>query len=138
MEENLAKLLDRCYYPGCGDIDQIDNLLRGILNNSAILLINNNFVSGLCNSVVCWELGFDYGYAYDSAYYGEGEGDILLDDVYCDGWEWSLDECSFETTHNCGHYEDVGIECYGKINLFNHFLVSMESMQVQCMLWSEY
>ena len=73
---------------------------------------------------MCWELGFDYGYAYDSAYYGEGEGDILLDDVYCDGWEWSLDECSFETTHNCGHYEDVGIECYGKIglDLFNHFL----------------
>ena len=77
--------------------------------------------------MVCWELGFDYGYAYDSAYYGEGEGDILLDDVYCDGWEWSLDECSFETTHNCGHYEDVGIECYGKINLFNHFLVSNNS-----------
>ena len=76
--------------------------------------------------MVCLELGFDYGYAYDSAYYGEGEGDILLDDVYCDGWEWSLDECSYEITHNCGHYEDVGIECYSK--LVTQFTIIMSSL----------
>ena len=83
-------------------------------------------------SVVCWDLGFDYGYAYISAYYGQGEGEILLDDVYCDGWEWSLDECSYTTSHNCGHNEDVGIECYSEsIFLYSHPLKMWKCMKVQ-------
>ncbi|XP_041470189.1 deleted in malignant brain tumors 1 protein-like isoform X2 [Lytechinus variegatus] len=64
-------------------------------------------------TVVCQSLGFGSGTAYPSAYFGQGSGDILLDDVSCTGAESSLLECSNSGigVHNCGHYEDAGVIC---------------------------
>ena len=41
--------------------------------------------------------------------------DIILDDVICTGEETNLNECEHNALydHNCAHYEDVGVECYG-------------------------
>ncbi|KAK7089640.1 scavenger receptor cysteine-rich domain-containing protein DMBT1-like [Littorina saxatilis] len=50
-----------------------------------------------------------------SAFYGSGTGDILMDDVTCGGNETNLDQCSYLTSHNCGHGEDVGIDCNPEI-----------------------
>ena len=51
------------------------------------------------------------------ASFGQGSGNIILDDVNCDGSESNLFECSHpgELTHNCGHSEDVGVVCDCKI-----------------------
>ncbi|XP_041484627.1 deleted in malignant brain tumors 1 protein-like [Lytechinus variegatus] len=64
-------------------------------------------------TVVCQSLGFESGTANTNAHFGEGSGDILLDDVSCDGGETSLLECSNPGigTHNCGHHEDAGVTC---------------------------
>ena len=42
---------------------------------------------------------------------------ILLDNVICTGNERSLLQCSHNgfNKHNCDHYEDIVIECVGKI-----------------------
>ncbi|XP_062612840.1 scavenger receptor cysteine-rich type 1 protein M130-like [Saccostrea cucullata] len=63
--------------------------------------------------VVCRMLGRSGGTAVDEASYGEGSGQIWLDDVNCSGTESSLMECSKPPfgSHNCGHGEDAGVSC---------------------------
>lgn len=50
-----------------------------------------------------------------SAYYGQGQGDIWLDDVRCVGNESSLLHCQHPALgeNNCGHDEDAGVVCSG-------------------------
>ena len=68
--------------------------------------------------VVCRQLGFrDALSAYNSAYYGEGNGSILLDDVNCGlGIEPSLFSCRHNGVgnHNCDHSEDASVRCRKK------------------------
>ncbi|XP_071476062.1 scavenger receptor cysteine-rich domain-containing protein DMBT1-like [Diadema antillarum] len=65
--------------------------------------------------VVCRQLGYSTSYAraVSGGSYGEGSGSILLDNVRCNGWEWSLASCYSNGwyNHNCGHKEDAGVRC---------------------------
>ena len=45
-----------------------------------------------------------------SAHFGEGMGEILLDDLGCTGNESSLLDCP-NAPENCGHSEDAGVIC---------------------------
>ena len=53
--------------------------------------------------------------ALGGGYFGNGSGDILLDNVVCRGTESSLLECNTNpiTQHNCDHFEDAGVRCEG-------------------------
>ncbi|XP_071486164.1 scavenger receptor cysteine-rich domain-containing protein DMBT1-like [Diadema antillarum] len=62
--------------------------------------------------VACRQLGYD-SVVNSNEYFGAGEGPIHLDEVYCTGYEWRLEDCSHDGwgAHDCNHYEDVGIHC---------------------------
>ena len=49
------------------------------------------------------------------AYFGIGSGQILIDNVVCQGDESSLLECNRNSIgiHNCEHSEDAGVICEG-------------------------
>ncbi|XP_071484721.1 scavenger receptor cysteine-rich domain-containing protein DMBT1-like [Diadema antillarum] len=65
--------------------------------------------------VVCRQLGYSTSYAraVSGGTYGLGSGSILLDNVRCNGWEWSLASCPSNGWyhHDCGHKEDAGVQC---------------------------
>ncbi|MGH0144772.1 UNVERIFIED_CONTAM: hypothetical protein FKN15_004171 [Acipenser sinensis] len=64
--------------------------------------------------VVCRQLGFGgVAKAWSQAYFGEGYGPVLLDEVQCTGNELSIEQCSKSLwgEHNCAHKEDAGVSC---------------------------
>ena len=56
--------------------------------------------------------------AHSRAFFGAGNGKIWLDDVSCSGIESSLLDCANRGigVHNCGHYDDAGVECTCEYN----------------------
>ncbi|XP_066578018.1 scavenger receptor cysteine-rich domain-containing group B protein [Amia ocellicauda] len=92
--------------------------------NGRIEVLHNSQWGTVCDDqwdirdaeVVCREL--DCGapiLAVGTAYFGQGTGQIWLDDVVCSGDEVSLMSCSSHEpgVHNCGHLEDAGVICAG-------------------------
>ena len=49
--------------------------------------------------------------ARTNAYFGAGTGPINMDNVQCTGNEGLLVNCTYSSTHNCGHFEDAGVTC---------------------------
>ena len=51
--------------------------------------------------------------ARSQAFFGQGTGAILLDQVGCTGTETRLVDCSYNPigVHDCSHTEDAGVTC---------------------------
>ena len=64
--------------------------------------------------VVCRQLGYDLTVnARSNAYYGQGSGQIWLNNVTCLGNESTIEDCSHDGwgIHDCSHSKDAGVEC---------------------------
>ncbi|XP_071095519.1 uncharacterized protein [Haliotis cracherodii] len=66
-------------------------------------------------TVVCMMFGFAKGKAMKKAFYGQGKGQVWMDNVGCKGNEAHIQDCSFNgfAIHNCAHSEDAGVQCSG-------------------------
>ena len=78
-------------------------------------------------TVVCNELGYSGGAvaSYGVAHFGQGSGNILLDDVECSGSENRLVDCTHGgiSVHNCDHSEDAAVMCRNPSKSFLRFWV---------------
>ena len=80
--------------------------------------------------VVCQQLGYaNASRATVRAEFGQGTGEIWLDNVACTSFENSLDECPNNGwgDHNCGHREDAGVVCQGELQNYVSSLFFMTS-----------
>uniref|UniRef100_A0A8C4YFX3 SRCR domain-containing protein n=1 Tax=Gopherus evgoodei TaxID=1825980 RepID=A0A8C4YFX3_9SAUR len=74
----------------------------------------DDFWDLLDSNVVCKQLGCGHAInATVSGHYGQGSGQIWLDDVNCSGNESDLWACPSRSwgQHNCRHKEDAGVLC---------------------------
>ena len=90
-------------------------------------MLHNNVWGTVCDDswstndarVVCRQLRLpdSDAEAVVSAAFGEGSGQIWLDEVGCSGSESNLGECRHSGwgSHNCGHWEDAGVRCEGGV-----------------------
>ena len=65
-------------------------------------------------NVVCRQLGYDGALrAVSNAAFGQGTGQIWLDDVQCVGNETSISHCNHLGlgAHNCHHRKDAAVVC---------------------------
>ena len=63
---------------------------------------------------ICIEMGFPSGHtswSYGNNWSIQSNYEITMDDVVCDRVYWS--ECRYSLSHNCGHSEDVFLQCDG-------------------------
>jgi len=66
--------------------------------------------------VVCRQLGYSFVRVRTSAYFGQGTGQIWLDNLSCRGTEIQLIDCNHNGfgVHDCFHNEDAGLVCERK------------------------
>ena len=66
--------------------------------------------------VACRQLGLRYVTTASYAYFGQGTGQIWLDNLICTGLESRLIDCTHNGfgVHNCDHSEDAGLFCESK------------------------
>jgi len=107
-------------------IDITVRLVGGSSHNEGRVEINYNGEWGtVCDdgwddtdaSVVCNQLGFgSSGTAIGSAGFGQGSGQIWIDNVDCAGSESTLASCGHlgvGIARNCSHSKDAGVRCDG-------------------------
>ena len=64
--------------------------------------------------LACKKMGYAYGTMLSNGLTVDGSlsQSIMLDDVSCPSYATSIDACSYSTSHNCAHDEDVGVKCF--------------------------
>ena len=69
-----------------------------------------------------------------NAFFGQGTGEIILDELVCEGTESNLSHCghSGHGNHDCGHNEDASVICSTGteiISIFTPFLMTITLFQ---------
>ena len=87
----------------------------------------DDFWSSNDGIVACRQLGLPFVATRTQAFFGEGTGEIWLDNLRCDGTENQLIDCTHNGfgSHNCFHGEDAGLICGSKLHTQLFSYISM-------------
>ena len=105
---------------------------RGLLLYDGGTVCDDQF-SDQSADAICRKLGYSRSSDWSSGNYYEVRQlsyDIKLDDVHCLSSDW--EDCTFSTSHNCDHSEDVFLTCaQGKcFNLIDILPTGMEKIEI--------
>ena len=103
---------------------------RNSLSSGRVEVLHNGTWGTICDNswdlqdadVVCRQLGYEGALlAPGGAAFGQGTGQIWLDNVKCIRNETLITQCSHGGwgLHNCGHHQDVGVVCRHLKGQFN-------------------
>ncbi|XP_064596274.1 deleted in malignant brain tumors 1 protein-like [Liolophura sinensis] len=110
---NSATAFDMRLVNGTRGTNSLSGRLEVFDKNSWKTVCGVAFDYGIAAST-CWLLGFSEGVDLPNAYFGQGTGQIWLNEVSCSGSETDTSEClnGGRGIPMCGHHEDVGLVCF--------------------------
>ena len=79
--------------------------------------------------VVCNELGLGNATSSEE-FYGEGRGQIWLDNMRCVGTEKSIRNCphrGWGRLRSCYHYEDAGVKCVSGTYVYTYMIIFIQT-----------
>ena len=94
-----------------GEAIESDSGERGLLLFYGDTVCDDDFSDNSADAI-CREMGYEFGadsWEYGQFYDIQSSFDIGLDNVACSSGSW--DSCTFLTSHNCRHSEDVHLAC---------------------------
>ena len=112
------------------DSDQNTNTNSGLLLYRGGTVCDDSFDQNAADAL-CSVLGFpgvNSGYTSGGPVLEDFRAGrrITLDDVTCGSSDW--DDCTYSTTHNCAHSEDVFLQCGGKVSIFGLPPINLKSI----------
>ena len=86
--------------------------VQGLLLNNGGTVCDDGFSANSADAI-CRKMGFlgQMNYISGSRWSIQSSLDITLDNVECSTGDWN--SCSFIFSHNCGHGEDIFLQCDG-------------------------
>ena len=93
-----------------GNGSPVGSGVLGLLLNSGGTVCDDGF-SSLSADAICREMGYigHISYTSGSRFSIQSNLEIKLDDVICREGDWTT--CSYRFGHNCGHHEDIFLQC---------------------------
>ena len=95
-------------------VDSDGNAVRifGLLMNNGGTVCDDEFSTNSADAI-CRKMGYPGYWRWTSGvkWSIQSSLEITLNDVLCSSGEWS--SCSFKSTNDCGHSEDVFLQCDG-------------------------
>ena len=81
----------------------------------SLQMVSNAFIFKFIDLICLVLIG---ALANSNAQFGQGTGNVHLDNVQCNGSESSLLACSYASVDNCVHAQDAGVQCgFGSMGL---------------------
>ncbi|KAL4217663.1 Deleted in malignant brain tumors 1 protein-like [Mactra antiquata] len=93
---------------------------KGQWNTVCDNMFDKNDAKVVCNMLGYWRKDMDVE-VYPNAYFGQGSGNVIIDELSCTGNEEDIADCKSKAwmLNSCTHANDVGVRCETSVRLTN-------------------
>ena len=91
----------------------------GISRGNVFAVNGRGYLGPICDdvwgdreaTVVCRQLGFNYGERRGESFFGDVPNKFAMDNTQCAGDEDNIQQCEYRATDNCDFNEGAGVVC---------------------------